>query len=340
MNPFLVVLSVLCATFPMVVFVTLIWLADRYDREPLWLVALSFLWGATGAVFFALPANTLFGMAVQMFITPALTLLGVSADFSNQFLGPAIGAPLFEEPAKALFLLFVAWNRRPHDMSSGFVYGAAIGLGFGMTENFVYFTRVSGNFDTWIWTVLIRTLYSALLHAMASSVVGAAFGYGRLRGPLVATISTGFGLFAAMLLHGLWNGLLSLNGFSPVNLEMANFVLLPMEVFFVFFVWQLCLLDDSLAIKRELELVEDTGQLPQDHSWKLASWWRRKLGDFGFEGPLRDRYIRTATALARRRRQLRLLGDRAPDFYRDDARRLTRQLELLLASPAPGPADG
>lgn len=332
MNLILLFLSVFCASLPMVVFVTLVWLADRYDREPLWLVALTFFWGATGAVLLALPLNTAFGALVDAVIAPGLALAGIPADLASQFIGPTIGAPLIEEPSKAIFLLFIAWNRRPHDMSSGFVYGAAAGLGFGMTENFVYFMRVSGSVDVWLWTVIVRTLYSALLHAMASSVVGAAFGFGRLRGWTTGTLATAAGLLTAMLLHALWNGVLSLDGFTPTDLKLVNFVLLPAEVLFVLLIWQACLFDDSLAIRAELEREEDAKRLPPDHSWKLASWWHRKLGDFGFEGPQRDRYIRTATALARRKRQQRLLGDRAPDFYRDDVRRLTRQLELLLAS--------
>jgi len=325
----LVLLSTLCAAFPMGLFLTLVWVSDRYDREPLWLVALTFFWGAIGAVLIALPLNTGFSMFVSAVVAPALTAAGFDGSLAEQVLGPTVGAPLFEEPAKALFFIFIAWNRRPHDMSSGFVYGAAAGLGFGMTENFLYFNSVAGNLGAWGMTVLIRTFYSALLHAMTTAVVGAAFGFARMRGWLTILGATSAGLFAAMLLHAMWNGLLSLDQFSPVDLQATNFILLPMEVMFVAFVYQLCLLDDSLAIRRELEEEEDAGRLPTDHSWILASWWRRKLTTFAPDGVQPDRYIRTATALARRKRQLKLLGDRAPDFYRDDVRRLRRQLELF-----------
>ncbi|MEZ4316523.1 MAG: PrsW family intramembrane metalloprotease [Myxococcota bacterium] len=331
MELILVVLSTVCAALPMLLFLTFVWLSDRYDREPLWLVGLTFFWGAIGAVLIALPLNTGFSMLVDAVIAPALGSAGFDPEVAKSLIGPTIGAPLFEEPAKALFLLFVAWNRRPHDMSSGFVYGAAAGLGFGMTENFLYFNSVSSNLGAWGLTVLIRTFYSALLHAMASAVVGAAFGFARLRGGLALLGSTAAGLAAAMLLHAMWNGLLSLDQFSPVDLRLTNFVLLPLEVLFVAFVYQLCLLDDSMAIRRELEEEEDAGRLPVDHSWKLASWWRRKVESVAPAGVDADRYVRTATALARRKRQLRLLGERAPDFYRDDVRRLRRQLAMFLA---------
>lgn len=336
MYVFLLIASTGFAVVPMATFVTLVWLSNRVDREPLWLVLLSFLWGAIGAVLLALPLNTAFGMFVSSVVAPAVSSSGLDGAFVERMAGPTLGAPLFEEPAKALFLLYVAWNRRPPDMSSGFVYGAALGLGFGMTENLMYFSNAAhGHFGTWATTVLIRTFYSALLHAMASSVVGAAFGFGRLRGWVTALLASVGGLLAAMSLHALWNGLLTLDEFSAMNLRTTNFVLLPLEVLFVLFVYQLCLIDESLAIRRELEDEEDRGLIPPDHASILASWWRRRLQRFVPEGVDRDRYVRTATALARRKRQLKLLGDRATDFYRDDVNRLRRQLELMLAVRTP-----
>ena len=329
MHLLLVIASIFCAVVPMVFFLGLLWLSDRYDREPLWLVLLTFVWGATGAVFIALPLNTAFSMFASGFGGELMIWLGLPFDWTH-LISPILGAPLFEEPAKALFLLFLAWNRRPHDMSSGFLYGAAAGLGFGMSENFMYFTGVAVDPQSWMMTVTIRTFYSALLHAMASSVVGAAFGFARLRGFRRTVLYTGLGLCIAMGLHGLFNGLLSFDELSVFDLRTANFVLLPLEVLFVLFVWQVTLFDDSLSIRRELEEEEDTGVLPKDQSWKLASWWRRMFTDIIPPGVERARYIQTATALARRKRQLKLLGDRSPAFYRDDVRRLRRQLILLL----------
>lgn len=327
MEMFLTLLSSVLAIVPMVVLLGLVWLSDRYDREPLLLVVLTFLWGAIGAVFIALPLNTGFDMLLHA-VGP---FAGEHQHALTTVVGPAIGAPLFEEPAKALFLLFIAWNRRPPDMSSGFVYGAAAGLGFAMTENFMYFSSVVG--DPWVFasTVAVRTAYSASLHAMASAVVGAAFGFGRLRAWWIWALSTVLGLGAAMVLHAMWNGLLVLDGFTAADLTVANFVLLPVEVLFVLAIWQACLFDDGLGIRRALQEEEEAGRIPRDHAWKLASWWRRAFGQVhppGVDGP---RYIQTATALARRKRQLELLGPSAPPFYRDDVRRLRGQLALLLA---------
>ena len=48
-------------------------------------------------------------------------------------------APLIEEPTKAIILFAIVRSRHFDNTTDGFVYGAAAGLGFAMTENFMYF---------------------------------------------------------------------------------------------------------------------------------------------------------------------------------------------------------
>ena len=71
--------------------------------------------------------------------------LGVDPDTVAAMVGPVLVAPLVEEPCKALFLAYVIWNRHFDNMTDGFVYGAAAGLGFGMTENLLYFVSACGD---------------------------------------------------------------------------------------------------------------------------------------------------------------------------------------------------
>ena len=49
----------------------LIWL-DRYDPEPLWLLALAFSWGALVSVIVSFILNTVFGIAVGVTVSPEL----------------------------------------------------------------------------------------------------------------------------------------------------------------------------------------------------------------------------------------------------------------------------
>ena len=84
-------------------------------------------------------------------------------------------------------------------------------------------------------TVVVRTLYSALMHASATSVVGAALGFARFRGCLTLTVSGVLGLALAMGIHALWNGLLTLDtlgGFGGALFGM-NLLLFPLEFLFI-----------------------------------------------------------------------------------------------------------
>lgn len=325
-GPLLVLPSALCAVAPMLTALTLVWWLDRYDRKPLWLLGLTFLWGAIGGILVALTANT--GLAILV------DVLGFAPD-NAEAIGAVIGAPLIEEPAKAAFLLIVLWNRGFDNMADGFVYGAAAGLGFGMMENFVYFTSVGmdGGLLSWIGTVVIRTFYSALMHGTATSIVGASLGFGRFKHPLVRIGSLCVGFPLAMGMHALWNGLITLDQGQQGAWAIADFVAFPLELLVVFAVFQLALFDESRTIRRELEGEVALGLIPKDHPAILASWWRRRRTDFVPTGVDHRRYVRAATSLALRKSHLRMAGVGA-EFYRDEVVRLRRTLALLARRAA------
>lgn len=333
-------LSTLCAGVPMVTFLAVVWWLDRYDREPIWLVGLTFLWGSMGGVVSAVLGSVALQAVLGGVFAALGPLAGLDPERALELSGPVVVAPLIEEPAKAVFLLYVLWNRHFDNMTDGFVYGAAAGLGFGMTENFLYFVGAAGDPVGWGVVVAVRTFYSALMHATATSLVGATLGFARFRGCLALLVASAFGLGAAMAVHATWNGLLTLaevvGGTWPVLLDYALF---PAEVLTVLVVFELCLLDESRTIRSELEEEVATGRVPADHPRILASWFRR-LFPGSLLGPGGDHalYVQTATALAKRKRQVRQMGDRAPEFYRDEVDRLRRQLEGLLRNPQrPGP---
>lgn len=321
----LLIPSALSATLPMLTFLALIWWLDRYDREPIWLLALTFLWGAIGGV--------LFGIMGSLTLMSPLPYLPLDAALSDAA-STVIIAPLAEEPAKAAFLLVVMWNRNFDNMTDGFVYGAAAGLGFGMTENFMYFTSVAfgGDATAWVQTVIIRTLYSAVMHASASSIVGAALGFARFRGCFTLVLSGAGGLGLAMAVHMLWNGLITLDVLSGGSgkLQTANMIIFPFEVLLLFVVFQLCLFEESHTIHRELADEASRGLIPQHHPAILASWLRRHRRDWVPRGVDHTRYVQATTSLALRKHQARMAPGPQGEFYRDEVYRLRRQVGALL----------
>ncbi len=327
--------SAVCAVAPMVAFLAILWWLDRFDRGPLWLVFLTFAWGAVGGV--------LFGVAGSLSLEVPLWIFSVRPEHADA-IGAAVIAPLAEEPAKALFLLLVMWNRNFDGMTHGFVYGAAAGLGFGMTENFLYFQSVAGASDlpSWLEVVVIRTFFSAVMHASATSMVGAALGFARFRGKIAIVVLGSFGLLLAMSMHALWNGLITLDVLNQqqgleTSIQAANYFLFPMEVFVLFVIFQVALLDEGRTIRRELEEEARAGLIPADHPKQLSSWFGRHFtsGWLSPKVPSR-RYIQASTSLAIRKVQARAT---VSEFHRDEVARLRRRIRLLLerAGDAPQP---
>lgn len=311
-------------------FLATIWWLDRYDREPVWLLGLTFLWGAIGSVLAAVLGSVLIDGVIHLLMGLG-SVVDLDLSTAQAISGPVLVAPLVEEPAKAVVLLYVIWNRHFDNMTDGFVYGAAAGLGFGMTENLMYFVSVSSDVAAWGSTVLIRTFYSAVMHATASAILGASLGFARFRGTAALLASGVVGMGLAMAVHALWNGLITLSELTGgEGLFFADLIVFPLEVIVVFIVFQICLLEESWTIERELIEEARNGRMPESHPKILASWLKRLSTRWVPEGVDHDLYVQTATSLAMRKKQVRQMGAHTPAFYRDEVDRLRRQLELVL----------
>ena len=191
------------------VLLVLVRFLDVYGRQPFGLVALVAIWGATGAAAISVAGNE--------FVKGLL-----SGDVGIVF-GDTISAPLVEEAAKGVALLAavgpVRWllGRAGVDLfegvGAGIVYGAAVGLGFGFTEDVYYLVdeaRTAGidaGFDTFLYR---RDFFgpAILHHAVFTAAFGAGLGLatwstGRVR--KIAFPVAGFAL--AVLMHAVNNGL-------------------------------------------------------------------------------------------------------------------------------------
>jgi RsiW-degrading membrane proteinase PrsW (M82 family) len=186
----------------------ILWI-DRYEAEPVWMLALTFFWGATVAVFAAYFLNTFSAIAVY---------LTTGSEIAAKLLGAVIIAPFFEELSKG-FILFVLffWKKDEFDgVVDGFVYASMVGLGFAMTENFQYYGRVisqGGLLSTDFQEIyLVRGGLAAYSHPLFTSMTGIGLGVARqVRNGFVKFIMPLIGLGLAMFLHFLWNFTASLS---------------------------------------------------------------------------------------------------------------------------------
>ncbi|MSP55265.1 MAG: PrsW family intramembrane metalloprotease [Myxococcales bacterium] len=318
----LLFLSVFCASIPMLTFLVLIWWLDRNDREPVWLFGLTFLWGVIGSIFMALVGS-------EVMMQPLAWVLG--PDTAEQW-SAVLVAPIIEEPSKAAILFAVMFSRHFDNAADGFVYGAAAGLGFAMTENFLYFADLAsyGDVSVWMATVVIRTFFSAVMHACATSCVGAALGWARFRGiiPKIVCVPLGFG--CAIGMHMLWNGMLTMSDVAGMPaLTSLNFVLFIGEFLVIFAVFQLALWDERATIRKELADEVNLGTLPLVHASHIASTFKRGGQHWLPRGVPHWPYVRAVVSLALRKHQSRNSTGSSHAFFADEVLRLRAEVKGL-----------
>src|SRR5262245_8078804 len=126
--------------FLAIVPLAVLWFLDRRERESAWLFAAAFLWGGFIATALSLPFNNAFFQSVDAWVAqnPAITSV-LGPDAATMIAAP-ISAPIVEEIAKAFGVLAIFWLARAEfdGMRDGFVYGAAVGVGFNWSEAALY----------------------------------------------------------------------------------------------------------------------------------------------------------------------------------------------------------
>jgi RsiW-degrading membrane proteinase PrsW (M82 family) len=259
-------LSIVAAVVPLTAALLVCWWMDRYEREPLGRLLLAFAWGAFGA--------TTISLAVSLVLRALLT--GGMDEAAAQSFAAIVIAPLVEEPAKALAMLpLIAGLKAVDNVTDGILYGVAVGLGFAVVENFLYFVSLYAQHGllTWLYTVVMRTLFTASLHALASATLGAFLGFAwqRALGPGGWLAAAGLGMALAMAIHALWNFLAVASSMT----EQAGFHLLGILLVMAGVVAYFVLLQVSLWLERRLifrELTEEArhGVIRADHPHNLT----------------------------------------------------------------------
>ena len=191
------------ALLPVPLLVALVLWVDRLEPEPRATLVFAFAWGAGIATLFALVINT---AGLEYVTQPAL---GAG---TGEYVSATFGAPVVEETLKGLVLIGLLWRRRDEidGPTDGIIYAAMVGLGFAMMENVGYYinaliTPERGGIALLGYTFVLRGVLAPLLHPIFTSMTGLGVAYAASRRH--ATWAVPAGLLAAMLLHGIWNGL-------------------------------------------------------------------------------------------------------------------------------------
>jgi RsiW-degrading membrane proteinase PrsW (M82 family) len=162
----LLILSLLAAAIPTGLYVALVLWSDRYEREPGWLLTTAFGWGALPAVFLSVAGTLALGHPQALF----------DSHLAANVWQAVAAAPVVEEIAKGLALvgIVVFVGGEVDGVLDGLVYGALIGMGFAMTENFFYFLEAAlqGDYLNWLVLTFLRGVVFGLNHAFYTAIFG------------------------------------------------------------------------------------------------------------------------------------------------------------------------
>ena len=308
--------SLFAAFVPMFIYLALIWWMDKYDREPFSFLFIHFLWGALGAV--------IIGIAGSMILSAFIGLTGTEP-ISSSLIQTIFFAPFSEEIAKGVFLLYSVNSKKFDNITDGIVYGAAIGLGFGMTENFIYFLTYGDTLSSWLQLVVIRSLFSAVMHCISTASFGAFLAIAKFSTPAGKKIFPFAGLTIAMLIHFLWNATISFE-----TTFFYGFIFMIFLVLIFFFVFKLSIRNEKNIIECELLEESNDGLIPKEHIKVLSSHLRFRKG--WIDERIRKLYTRYAIRLAFNKNQLRNVKDASKNYYATEIEKNRQVVRSLLTN--------
>lgn len=261
-------ISLLAAIVPTLLYVLLFYWADRYEREPRWLAIVAFFWGALPAIIISLIAELAVG---EPFIADPESLAGVVVSGS-------LVAPIVEELVKGAALVAIFWWKRQEfdGVLDGIVYGALVGFGFAMTENFFYFIGAfdEGGFGSLSVIIYLRAILFGLNHAFYTSLTGIGLGIARhKRSSIAQLLWIIVGLTASIFAHALHNLGASLASVTFISFGLSLFVAgsgLAITLLAIGLSWQ----HERNIISAELS--PEVGRLlSQEEYGQLTGQWRR-----------------------------------------------------------------
>jgi protease PrsW len=192
-------LILLAALAPAALLAALVVAVQRGGGRSAAALAYAFAWGAIVAAWVSTTGNGL-----------ARSWIDASSTGDDRALTAIAVAPLLEEAAKALGLVLLLRFGRDSLRNSrdGIVYGALVGIGFVLTENFLYLgiAMLQGGEAGIVRALYLRGILGAATHAVFTACAGAGFGWWAAAGAQ-RRFAPLLGFVAAHVQHVAWNAL-------------------------------------------------------------------------------------------------------------------------------------
>ncbi len=172
---------------PGIALLSYFYLRDRYEIEPLHMVAKTFLFGI-------------------LLVFPVMVLqFGIQEEFDlGVFAKSFFIAGFIEEFFKWFIVYFTVYKHVEFDeLYDGIVYAVAVSLGFATLENFIYL------YSYGLEEALMRALLPVSSHALFGVIMGYNLGKGKFESkPTNQRIYMFYSVFLPFLLHGCYNFIL------------------------------------------------------------------------------------------------------------------------------------
>jgi RsiW-degrading membrane proteinase PrsW (M82 family) len=245
----------------------LIWFLDRFEKDPVWLLALVFLWGAVPAVIISLVFEIVFGL-------PLPYLLG---DWAAGVFMSSVVAPVVEESAKAVALLFVFLVLRHHldDILDGIIFGAVVGVGFAWVEDIFYLfgAAAQGGVEAMGFVFILRIFVFGLNHAFFTALTGLGFGIAKVvRSCWLGGLAVLLFFAAAVGAHFLHNTLVGVGGDAGI---IASFLVHWGGLFGLLLVVIVVWFTEWYWIKKELRAEVALGAIGERDYRQVSKWFGR-----------------------------------------------------------------
>jgi protease PrsW len=285
-----------------------LWL-DRYQPSPLWIMIVSFLWGAGVATSGAYALNSTGSSLFERWGLP-------------DALVAVLVAPVVEEGLKAAFplLLFVFYRKAFTGIIDGIVYCGLSATGFAMVENILYlgghgFADQAGKSGYAAGALaataifILRVPLTGFAHPLFTSMTGMGLGFAA-RSPrrAVRVLAPLTGLLGAMTLHATWNLMAALSVNQPFII-LYGYVAVFVPFFFVIVGLVLWLRSwEGRLAERVLPIYTAAGWFSPPEVAALGTlgrrlsarnWARRVAGDAGHAAMRGYQFAATRLALLR-----------------------------------------
>ncbi len=325
---------------PLVLYLWIPWIVDRYDPEPWWSLLLALSWGAIAACGFSAVINTAVHVAGNAIGGPEF----------GEALGACVSAPIVEEFFKALavFGMFFFVRRQFDGVVDGVIYATFAALGFAAVENIIYYGNaareeaVLGHEGVLAGTVVVRGILGPWGHPLYTSMTGLGFGIAReTHKTWLKWLTPLGGYLFAVFLHATWNTAATLS--NALVLLMLPLWFLFVLAFFILVIW---------LVKRKGKIIRDhlrdevlMGNLTPWELDLITSPVGRLRATFSFGGGAGRKFIDAATRLALskwhtgRATMGRKMTVSADMIYplRQDLFRLRNEVAKALGRPVPQP---